>query len=49
MGIHIDEKTDTLIKSLVQSRNYYRMLVKEIESKLLEFSKKYEIAITLDE
>lgn len=49
MSTNIDEKTDTLIKSLVQSRNYYKMLVKEIEIKLTEFSKKYEIAITLDE
>lgn len=48
MSNNIDDRTDALVKNLVQSRNRYRMLIKEIESKLMELSKKYEITIMLD-
>ena len=49
MSVHIDEMVDTIVNDLVQSRDYCKKLVKEIEYKLIELSKKYEITITLDE
>ena len=49
MSNYVDDESDTLVKDLLQSRNHHKMLVREIESKLKELSKKYELTITLDD
>ena len=49
MGNRIDDEPETLVRDLVRDKNYHRMLIREIEDKLKELSKKYEITIPLDE
>lgn len=49
MSNYVDNESHTLVKDLMQSRNHHKMLVREIESKLKELSKKYELTITLDD
>jgi len=46
---YLDKYPHALVRDLLWSRNYHRMLVREIDRKLIEISKKHGIAITLDE
>jgi hypothetical protein len=48
MENYIDQYPDALIKDLLWCRRYHLMLIKEIETKLLHLSKKYELTIALD-
>jgi len=49
MSDYLDKYPHPLIKDLLWSRQYHLMLVREINRKLIEISKKYRIPITLDE
>lgn len=49
MSDKIDDERDRLVRELVQHKNYHKMLIREIEDKLKELSRKYEITIALDE
>ena len=44
-----DDYPYTLVKDLLWSRHYHQMLVKDIDKKLMEISKKFEITIPMDE
>ena len=46
---YLDQYPDALIKDLLWCRRYHLMLIKEIETKLLNLSKKHELTITLDQ
>jgi hypothetical protein len=46
---YIDQYPNALIKDLLWCRRYHLMLIKEIETKLLGLSKKYELTIALDQ
>lgn len=49
MSSQTDDKLDKLIRNLVRSKNYYALLIKEIDRNLKKLSKEYEIIIPLDE
>ena len=46
---YLDQYPDALIKDLLWCRRYHLMLIKEIETKLLNLSKKHELTIALDQ
>lgn len=45
---YLDNYPEILIKDLLWCRKYHLMLIKEIEDKLKELSKKHEIPIVLE-
>ncbi|MFH0896844.1 MAG: hypothetical protein V1850_02190 [Candidatus Bathyarchaeota archaeon] len=49
MSDGIDVGPDALVKELLQFRKHFRVLIEEIEDKLMELSKKYEIRIQLEQ
>jgi hypothetical protein len=46
---YLDKYPYALIKDLLWSRNYHKMLVNDIDKKLMELSRKFEITIPIDE
>ena len=46
---YINQYPDALVKDLLWCRSYHLMLIKEIETRLLHLSKKYELSIALDQ
>ena len=45
---YIDDYPNALVKDLLWSRNYHQAMVKEIERKLVELSKRHSIDIALE-
>ncbi|UCH02542.1 MAG: hypothetical protein JSV20_01775 [Candidatus Bathyarchaeota archaeon] len=48
MSDYLYKYPEALVKSLLWSRDYHRMLIKDIEKELKEVSKKHEITVELD-
>ena len=48
MADYVDDYLNELVRELLWTRNYHQAFVKEIETKLVELSKRYSIDITLE-
>jgi len=48
MGDYGEDYPQALVRDLLWCRNYHTSLIKEIDKKLMEVSKKYEMAIKLE-